>query len=120
MISYTTASDNAVLGFHVSDRLNAKDYEEVLIPAIEAQIKEQGKARILIEWDDSFKGWEPKAMLDDMRLGFSHWNDFDKVALVGAPKWLDFFIKFFDRLSKGEVKVFADGEYDAAIAWAEA
>jgi len=118
MISFTTTRDNKVLGFRVSEKLSAKDYEEVLTPAIEAQIKEQGKARILIEWDDSFKGWEPKAMLDDMRLGFSHWNDFDKVALVGAPKWLDIFFKLFDSLSKGEVKAFADGEYDAAMTWA--
>ncbi len=120
MISFTTTRDNKVLGFRVSGKLSAKDYEDVLMPAIEAQIKDQGKARILIEWDESFKGWEAKAMLDDMRLGFAHWNDFEKVALVGAPKWLDIFFKFFDSLSKGEVKVFDEGQYDAAMAWAEA
>jgi SpoIIAA-like len=120
MISYTTANDDAVLGFHVSEKLSAEDYEKVLMPAIEKRIKEKGVARVLIEWDRNFKGWEAKAMLDDAKLCFSHWNDFEKLALVGAPKWVDVFLKLFDALSKGAVKVFGEDDYDLALQWAEA
>jgi hypothetical protein len=120
MISYTTNSDDTVLGFHITGKLSAEDYEEVLMPAIEAQIEANGKARILLKWDENFKGWEAKAMLDDARLGFAHWNDFEKIALVGAPKWLDIFLKIFDATSKGEVKTFEEGAYDQAMAWAAA
>ncbi|PHS27001.1 MAG: universal stress protein UspA [Robiginitomaculum sp.] len=120
MISYTTPEDRKVLGFHVSGKLSAEDYEEVLMPAIEAQIKANGKARILVEWSDNFKGWEAKAMLDDAKLCFAHWNDFEKIALVGAPKWLDIFLKMFDAVSKGDVKAFEEGRYDQAMTWAEA
>ncbi len=120
MISYTTSADNPVLGFHISGKLTAKDYEDVLMPAIDKRVKSQGKVRVLIKWDHDFKGWEAKAMLDDARLGFAHWNDFEKVALVGAPKWLDFFSRLFDAISKGEVKAFDEDDYDEALAWAGA
>ncbi len=120
MISYTTSEDSPVLGFRVSGKLSARDYEEVLTPTIEARIKKDGKVRVLLEWGDDFAGWEPKAMLDDAKLGMAHWNDFEKIALVGTPNWINFFVKIFDAVSKGSIKIFDEGEYDQALSWAEA
>ena len=120
MIAYTTTPESPVLGFKVNGKLSAEDYEQVLMPTIEKRIKEQGKARVLIEWGEDFAGWEPRAMLDDARLGFAHWNDFEKLALVGAPRWVDFFAKMFDAVSKGAVKIFDEDDYLEALAWASA
>ena len=118
MIAYTTTPDSPVLGFKVDGTLSAEDYEQVLMPEIEKRIKAQGKARVLIEWGENFSGWSPKAMIDDARLGFAHWNDFEKLALVGAPKWAGFFARLFDAVSKGAVKVFDADQYEEALAWA--
>ena len=118
MIAYTTTPESPVLGFKVSQKLTAEDYEKVLIPTIEARLKEDGKVRVLIEWGEDFEGWSAKAMLDDARLGFTHWNDFEKLALVGAPHWVDFFMKLFGKVSKGAVKTFDADAYEQALAWA--
>lgn len=118
MLRRFTEPTDLVLGFTVSGKLTATDYEDVLMPDIERAVSAEGKVRIVMEWDESFAGWEPKALLDDAKLGFAHWNHFERLALVGSPHWIDGFIKLFDKVSKGKVKVFAAHERDAALEWA--
>ncbi len=119
MIVCTTLPDDPVQIFTISGKLSASDYEDVLIPRIDEMVKRAGKARVLIRWKEDFKGWEAKAMLDDARLGFAHWNDFERLALIGAPHWVEPFAKLFDAVSKGAVKTFDEGAYEDALAWAK-
>ncbi len=118
MIIHTTAGPDKVLGFKISGKLTAQDYETVLMPAIDQRVKRDGTVNVLVEWDDSFSGMEAKAMFDDAKLGFAHWNHFHRLALVGAPHWFDGFAKLFDLVSKGKVKTFEADEFVDALKWA--
>ncbi|MBL4616761.1 MAG: STAS/SEC14 domain-containing protein [Robiginitomaculum sp.] len=120
MIEVLANTDVKVLAFRVSDKLTAEDYETVLIPKIEERIKRDGKVRLLLEWGEHFEGWQTKAIIDDAKLCFAHWNHFERWALVGAPKWVGVSAKLFDKVSKGKVKLFDAGEVDQALAWASA
>jgi len=68
-----------------SGRLSAEDYRS-LVPRLEEEIQEQGKLRLLIRLRE-FKGWTPKALLDDLRFDIRHHGDFDRVAIVGEHAW---------------------------------
>jgi len=118
MIIPTTEASDRVLGFKIGRKLTAEDYEDVLMPAIDARVKRDGVVRMVMEWADDFAGWELKAMFDDAKLGFSHWNHFSKLALVGAPHGVEWVSALFDRVSKGKIRVFAADEMDQALAWA--
>jgi len=119
MIEVLTESNDKVLGFKVSETLTAEDYETVLMPAIDERVKRDGKVRLVIEWGKHFEGWKSKAIVDDAKLCFVHWNHFEYWALVGAPKWVGVSAKMFDKVSKGKVKLFDAGEIEAAFSWAE-
>ena len=119
MIEILENSNDLVLGLKASGKLTAKDYESVLMPAIEERVKRDGKVRLVLEWDDHFEGWQSKAMIDDAKLCFAHWNHFERWALVGAPKWVGASAKLFDKVSKGKVKLFDAKETDAAFEWAQ-
>ncbi|VAV98172.1 hypothetical protein MNBD_ALPHA06-869 [hydrothermal vent metagenome] len=120
MIERSTNSNDTVLGFKVSDVLSAEDYETVLMPAIEERIARDGTVKLVLEWGENFEGWKTKAIIDDAKLCFTHWNDFERWALVGAPKWVGLSAKFFDKISKGKVKLFKSDEVEQAFAWAQA
>ena len=51
-----------VLGYEASGEVTARDYETVLIPAIEAMIKQHGTVRLLYQIGPTFSGFTAGAM----------------------------------------------------------
>ena len=37
--------------------------------------------------DTLFSGWEWRAAYDDAAFGIKHWNDIERVALIGDARW---------------------------------
>lgn len=85
MISISAESSGNVLLLAAQGRLTDRDYREILIPRLQAIIREHGKARVLFDMGDEFHGWEPAAAWDDARFGLAHRNDFEKMGVIGGP-----------------------------------
>ena len=56
-------------------------------------------------------------MWDDTKLGFKHRKDFEKLALVGGTKWMDWLTKLAAKLISGETRTFASDQLQEAWDW---
>lgn len=117
MIEVMQKSQGKVLGLKASEMITDADYKNVLIPRLESIIKEHGKARLLFECDDQFHGYEPAALWDDSVFGIKHRNDFEKIAVVGGPKWSEWATRMSAAFMSGTVKTFSAQEIQEAWAW---
>lgn len=117
MIEFMAESSGRVLGVKASGKLTDEDYTRVLIPRLESLFKEHGKLNVLFYMDETFEGWDLEAAWDDASYGLKHRADFDRLAVVGGPAWVEWCIKLCGFLMKGETKVFPADQLDSAWAW---
>jgi hypothetical protein len=120
MFQIMPESAGKIIGVRASGKLTDRDYREVLIPYLEPLIKQYGKVRFLCCIEEDFAGMEAGAMWDDAKFYFPHRNDFEKMALVGGPKWIELMMKLFAPLMQGEVKIFAGDQLPQAWEWLKA
>lgn len=106
-----------ILGYVASGEVTARDYETVLIPAIDAMIKQQGTVRLLYQIGPAFSGFTAGAMWDDAKLGMAHLKAWEKIAVVTDIDWIAGAVRLFGFAMPGGVKVFSNGEYDDAVKW---
>ena len=59
-------------------RVSGTDYEEVLIPVVDAALKRHKKLRLIYELESDITGFAPGAMWDDMKLGVGHLSAWEK------------------------------------------
>jgi hypothetical protein len=109
--------DNNIICIQAKDKLTHEDYEQVLIPRLEQLIKEHGKVRVLFAMGDDCHGWEPAAMWDDAKFGMKHRTDFEKCAVVGGPKWVEWATKLGAVIISGEVRTFSADQLVEAQIW---
>ena len=117
MIEILPDSRGKILGIRATGKLTDQDYQEVLIPALEGIIRDQGKARFLCHMDKNFEGLEMGAMWDDARFFLKHKNDFEKMAVVGGRKWIEVMVKLFAQFMVVEVRTFPDEQLQEAWEW---
>lgn len=120
MIEVLPESHDNVILFRSRSTLTHEDYENVLIPKLEAVIAEHGKAKALFDFGEDFQGMELEAMWDDTKFGMKHRKDFDKIAVVGGPDWFKWATKIGDVLTPGDIKPFSSDEFDKALSWLQA
>ncbi len=117
MIEVIQESQGQLLGLKASGTVTDADYKNILIPRLEAIIKDHGKARFLFDFDDQFHGYEPAALWDDTVFGVKHKNDFEKIALVGGPKWIEWASRISASFMPGTVKTFTAPQIQEAWSW---
>jgi hypothetical protein len=106
-----------LVGVRVTAKVTAEDYETVLIPAIEAAIKEHGSVRLLYVLECGMKDFSAGAMWDDAKLGISHLQDFERVAIVTDDHLVRATLRAFHFAMPKIFEIFHAGEDDAAIEW---
>ena len=117
MLSVMPQSHDNIIGIQGTGKVTDQDYLGVLIPKLDEILKNYGKARFLYYLDKDFAGWEMGAMWEDARFGLKHKDDFEKIAVVGGPKWAVWGTKLFAHFMEGQVKVFPPKELQAAWDW---
>ena len=75
MDAIETISVGRVLEVRVTGKLTKESYQK-FVPAVDAQIKQHGKLRILFVMQD-FHGWTVGAMWEDLKFDLKHWKDID-------------------------------------------
>jgi SpoIIAA-like len=106
-----------VLGFTAKGTVTAKDYESVIIPAVEALFSRKKKVRFLYHLGADFSGFEAAAVWDDTKLGLKHLGGWEKMAVVSDVEWIRAAVKIFGIAIPGRVRVFHDGELAEATRW---
>ena len=117
MITVMPESHENILVVQATQKLTSQDYETVFIPRMGELIEKFGKIRTVVYLDEQFEGWELGAMWDDAKFGMKHKSDFEKVAVVGGPKWIEWGTKLGSYFMEGEVKTFDEGQLSQALDW---
>ncbi|MBN1395288.1 MAG: STAS/SEC14 domain-containing protein [Pirellulales bacterium] len=117
MIEVLPQSEGNMLVVKATKKLTNQDYKDVMIPRLEAIIREYGRARFILDLSHDFHGWEASAMWDDVRFGVAHRNSFERMAIVGGPKCAEWGTKLAKLIMNGEIRYFPPEKYDEAYEW---
>jgi hypothetical protein len=107
-----------VIGLRASGKVTAEDYKTVLAPTLDRALADGDKLRLVYELGADYEGFESGGVWQDLRLGATHFNAFERMALVTDVDWMRHAANALGFLMPGEIKVFSLGERDAAVAWA--
>lgn len=117
MIELLPESSENTLIFKASVLLTDLDYKESFMPLLNKAMHTYGTVNVLLLLDESFEGWELEAMWDDAKFGIEHKDDFDKVAVIGASKWMNWAINMAGHFMEGQVKTFPTSSFEEALNW---
>jgi hypothetical protein len=108
-----------VVGVEAHGKVTADDYEEVLIPAVEAAREESGDrgVRLLYVLGHDAPDYTAGAVWEDSKLGLGHLRAWERIAVVGDAEWLHHAVRGLGWMMPGEVKAFGMDELDGARAW---
>jgi hypothetical protein len=104
-----------ITGFRASGKLEATDYRDVVLPALDRAFSE-GEVRFLIVLTD-FKGMAGGAVWEDLKVGVEHLRGWRRIAVVSDIDWVTHLTGLFGWMTPGEVKTFGLDQEDEAIAW---
>ena len=115
MITPLDTGSPTVLGFKLSGTLHDEDYR-VFVPAVDSAVAQQGKIRLLVQFED-FHGWDLKAAWDDLKFGVTHYSAMERMAMVGDRRWEEWMAKLCKPFTGAEIEYFDASDIDAARAW---
>ena len=117
MIEPIQTSAGNVVAFLAKGKVTGADYENVLIPAVEAALEKYDKIRLLYQLGPDFTGYEAEAVWDDTKIGMRHLTHWEKIAVVTDVDWITNSVKAFGFMMPGDVQVFSNEQLAAAQAW---
>ncbi|MGB5810224.1 MAG: STAS/SEC14 domain-containing protein [Polyangiales bacterium] len=106
-----------VLALKASGEVTARDYQDVLVPALEEKLSKIKKVRLLYVLDDDFEKYTGSAAWEDTKVGMKHLTAFDRVAIVTGVDWVENMVKALGFAMPGEVRVFDNDELPQAREW---
>ncbi|MBF0245647.1 MAG: STAS/SEC14 domain-containing protein [Planctomycetes bacterium] len=109
-------NNGKLLIVHLSGKLTKEDYTD-LVPVFERRVQQQhGKLCLLLDMHD-FHGWDVSAAWEDLKLGISHFNDVERLAMVGENRWQEAMAIFAKPFTMAKVRYFEHAELEAARQW---
>ena len=117
MIVLVKGLPDNVVAAECSGHVTRSDYESVLIPAVEAALQKHEKVKLYYRIGPEFQGIDPGAVLEDMKVGFSHLSRWKRIAIVTDVEWIRLAIRGFAFLLPGPVKFFDIGRESDAKQW---
>ncbi len=96
-------------------KVDKADYE-LFVPQLEGLLEEKKPVRILVELRE-FQGWTVGALWEDTKFGAKHFNDIDRLAVVGDRRWEKGLAAFIKPFTTADVRYFDIQEMETARAW---
>lgn len=117
MIELIEDLPSGTVGFSFSGEVCGSDYDNVLVPAIDAALDQHGRIKALLVFGEGFEGYTLEAAWDDTRLGLRHWDGFERLAIVTDVAWLRHALRAIAVLLPAPMRLFADDELEQARRW---
>ena len=118
MIRLLRGMPTGVLGIEAVDDVEKGDYENVIIPAVEAALAEHDRLRLVYVLGPEFDDYEGEAVWEDLKLGARHPASFERIAVVSDARWAGPALKVFSVLWPGLARAFPLAQLEAAKRWA--
>jgi hypothetical protein len=115
MIKMLDGMPEGVIGFEAAGKLEAEDYRDVVLPALE-RAAAAGDVRFLIVMRD-FGGMSGGAVWQDLKMGVEHLRKWKRIALVTDIDWVTHMTALFGWMTPGETRTFPLDQQDEAVKW---
>jgi methionine synthase II (cobalamin-independent) len=106
-----------VAAFRASGEVTKKDYEEVVIPAVEALVNKTDELNFLLELDTNLGNFSAGAWWEDFMVGLKNFGKWHRAAIVTDSDSIISFTNAFSYIAPGEYKGFKKEALDAALLW---
>jgi len=110
--------DGKILLVRVTGRLDKEDYQQ-FAPEVERLIQQHGRIRVLLQTHD-FHGWTAGALWEDVKFDLKHFNDIERLAVVGEKKWEQGMAAFCRPFTTAKIRFFEHDQIEEARTWIEA
>jgi len=116
MITLITLERPSVIAMSIDGKIEREDIEK-MGQEIEQKLQQYPHLQAYVEVKQL--GWiTPDALLEDLKIGFNHFKDFDKKAVVCDAKWITSLLPLARRLFPSlEVACFPWSEQEQARQW---
>ena len=108
----------SILEIDLHGRLNGDDYGK-LVPPIAKLIHQEGEIRVLVRMHD-FDAWDAGALWEDIQWEAKHFNDIERLAIVGERNWHKWMAGFCRPFTTAEIRYFTVEQIEGARAWLQA
>ena len=116
MLTFIDFGDTNVVGIKIDGKITEEEFDGI-ISKFEEKFERFEKVHLYAEMKN-FDGMELKAFFKDLKFGLTHFNKFEKEAVVTDEKWVQEFATISDPLvPMVEVKAFTYAEKAQAKQW---
>lgn len=115
MLEILGETEGKVVATKATGKLHQSDYDKVL-PILIDKEKTYEKICWYFEMED-FEGWDVKAAWEDVKFSFSHADQLEKIAMVGAKDWQEKLTKLMKPFTSAEVRFFEIEDREKAKSW---
>ena len=117
MITIMEDAPANVAAFRASGEVTREDYENVVIPTIDALVEKQDSINFMLVLDTALSNFTMTAFMKDLGVGLKHFTKWHKMAIVSESNAINNFTDFFSYIAPGEAKGFTHTELDEATIW---
>ena len=117
MITIERFDEHGLLELRITGTLSKSDYDDHLLPAIDAALQHHDRLRILAVIEAGFQGFDLGAAWADMQMGLTHWRGFDRIAVVAGQGWVASAVRMMAPLMPCPVQAFLPDQEEVARRW---
>lgn len=115
LLNVNAESDSRIIHASVTGQLQEQDYQ-LLTVQVEQLLQRHASLRMLAQLT-AFEGWSPGAAWEDAKLGYRHFSDFERLAVVGDKRWEEWMVRLSKPFTLADTRFFEPTELDKALAW---
>lgn len=104
-----------IVTLKLNNKIDKNDYE-LFAPQLERLMRDEDRVRILLEMRD-FKGFSIGALWEETKFAFKHFNDIDRIAVVGDSRLEKKIAGFAKPFTRAEVRYFISEDKEKAKSW---
>lgn len=117
MIEILEGFPQSVVAAACHGHVTRKDYEDILIPRINAALQQAGKIRLYYQLGADFSGLEAGAAWEDFKIGLEHLSRWERIAVITDVSWIRLAVGAFRFLMPGRIRLFDTDQAPDAHRW---
>ncbi|MES2848986.1 MAG: STAS/SEC14 domain-containing protein [Bacteroidota bacterium] len=117
MISTITDVPENVAAFRATGDVDKGDYNNVVIPVVDALVKKQGSINFMLVLDTSLTNFSAMALMKDLGIGLKHFTKWHKMAIISESGAIKTFTDLFSYVAPGQAKGFTHAQMEEATRW---
>jgi hypothetical protein len=117
MIELLRGFPDNVVAIKCHGEVTRKDYDTVLVPAVEQALASHDKIRLLYEAGPEFDGVDAGAAWEDFKIGMEHFSRWDRVAVITDVAWIGLATRLFSIFLPGAIRIYPTADAAKARLW---